>query len=502
MIRAFSSLHRFAFAAAAILLGGCKKPADPPPNPAPLHSAPLKLLVVDDRALAKQVARVKGEWKARSGGDLEIRETTSAEIAGVKTLGADAVIYPTAELGSLAERHLIRPLPPGWLSRDEFHGTELFEPGGLAETRWGEQSYAVPFGSPVFVVLYRRDLFDRYHLEPPRTWADYKQRIEFIEGRTKELPELRSAAIEPLAAGWAGKMLLARAAAAAKHRDYYATLFDKETMAPQIASPPFVRALEELVAAAKAHPSTSLAATPAEARRAVLSGECGVAITWPTAAGSTISSGSAPSTSTDSRTLSSEAPSLAFAELPGTWDVYNPKTKAWEASETPDTASSPPSPAPLTASKIPLLSISGRLGSVAAESQAGEAAFRLLAWLSGDEWGPQICSASSETTLFRRAHLSRPERWIEPQLSRAAAKEYAEVVAGTLTRSQWLECPRIPGQAEYMASLDDAVRAAVEGKQSPAEALAHASSRWSEITTQLGLDSQRAAYSRGLGLEP
>ena len=489
------------------MVSGCGKPAAPEASPAATGPGSLKLLVVDDPPLAKQIARVKGEWKARSGAEIEIRETTSAELATAKSLSADAVIYPAAEIGSLVERRLIRPLPRAWLVHGDFHEADLFEPGGLAEMRWGEQAYAVPFGSPVFVVVYRRDLFERFHLEPPRTWADYQQRVEFIESRKNESPELRSATIEPLAPGWAGKTLLARAAASAKHRDYYATLFDKETMAPQITSPPFVRALEELVAASKAQPPVSLTATPIEARRAILSGQCAMAITWPTAAMSR--SESAPTANIEPGAHTPEVVSLGFADLPGAAQVYNPKTKHWETVESPAEISSPAasdsataSSKPPAASRVPLLSIAGRLGSVTTESQSSESAFRLLAWLSGDEWGPQICSASAETTLFRRAYLSRPERWVEPQFTRTAAKEYAEVVVRSLTRPQWLECPRIPGQGEYMSALDVAVRSAVEGNQSPAEALSHAAERWAGITARIGLDSQRAAYVRSLGLEP
>ena len=42
--------------------------------------------------------------------------------------------------------------------------------------------------------------------------------------------------------GWAGLMLLARAAPYAKHRDNYSTWFDAQTMEPMIANPPMVQA--------------------------------------------------------------------------------------------------------------------------------------------------------------------------------------------------------------------------------------------------------------------
>ena len=57
-----------------------------------------------------------------------------------------------------------------------------------------------------------------------------------------------SGVLEPLGPGWAGVVLLARAASYAKHPDNYSTLFDINTMEPLIAGEPFVRALEELLA--------------------------------------------------------------------------------------------------------------------------------------------------------------------------------------------------------------------------------------------------------------
>jgi hypothetical protein len=53
-----------------------------------------------------------------------------------------------------------------------------------------------------------------------------------------------------------------------------------------------------------------------------------------------------------------------------------------------------------------------------------------------------------------------------------------------------------------MSALDDAVRAAVEGKLKAPDALAQAADRWREITARLGAEMQRTAYIRSLGLEP
>ncbi len=67
--------------------------------------------------------------------------------------------------------------------------------------------------------------------------------------------------VEPLGPGWAGLVLLARAAPYAKSQSNYSALFDMRTMEPLISGPPLVRALEELAAAAKLGPAEQLGTT-------------------------------------------------------------------------------------------------------------------------------------------------------------------------------------------------------------------------------------------------
>ncbi len=162
---------------------------------------------------------------------------------------------------------------------------------------------AVPFGSPVFCCYYRADLLEKLGRRPPKTWAEYHSLAKLL-AKISPLPLEKAqnkknsprplgegqgvrawcGTIEPLAPGWAGDVLLARAAAYAKHRDNFSTLFDIETMEPLVSGPPFVQALEGLVAAAKLGPADPLRYDPASARAAFWAGRCGMALAWPTAA--------------------------------------------------------------------------------------------------------------------------------------------------------------------------------------------------------------------------
>ncbi len=147
-----------------------------------------------------------------------------------------------------------------------------------------------------------------------------------------------------------------------------------------------------------------------------------------------------------------------------------------------------------------LLGISGRMGAVSAKSPSREAAFALLVWLSDGKNSLQICPVSAATTLFRKSHLEKPQLWTEKEVLPPAAKQYGELVSTALNRETWLDL-RLPGREEYLAALDQAVQAAVEGKSTPAAALSEAAEKWRKITEKLGKDRQKSAYLHSLGVE-
>ncbi|MHB1033721.1 MAG: ABC transporter substrate-binding protein [Pirellulales bacterium] len=444
----------------------------------------VELLVVGDPALAKAAAKWKGEWNARTGGRFEVREISEADLAAANRLTADAVVYPAYLLGALAERKLILPLAPEWLEKQEVAWPDVFELLRVREVAWGPDVYAVPFGSPQLVYLYRADLLAQSGRQPPRNWDEYQKLAEFFAARANLGPAAPPASspwfgtIEPLGPGWAAMDLLARAAPYAKHRDHYSTLFNIETMEPLVDGPPFVRALKELVAAARTGPPEQVNYGPAEVRKAFREGRSAMALTWPAA--------EAPK----SGGQQTAAVATGFAELPGSDDVYNSTDRAWEKRRADESRS------------VVVLGMAGRVGSVSAESPQREAAFELLAWLSGRELSPSVSTASPATTLYRRSHVAAPGRWVEQGTKSSAAEQYAQVVKQTLSRQEWLGGLNIPGRDRYVAALDEAVRQAVAGKQTPEESLRAAAETWRKITAALGIQSQRAAYQRSLGLEP
>jgi ABC-type glycerol-3-phosphate transport system substrate-binding protein len=282
-------------------------------------------------------------------------------------------------------------------------------------------------------------------------------------------------------------VLLARAAAYAKHRDHYSALFNVETMEPLVAGPPFVHALEKLAAAAKLGPANPLGYDPATARAAFWSGQCGMALAWPTAAKPEKAEGTKQKAELIPDKIDPQI-RVGFSELPGASRVFNLSNHAWDIRGDDDD------------SRVPLLGIAGRLGVVTAKSEHREAAFQLLLWLSDSRTSPQVSAASAATTLFCRSQLKSPSLWVEKPAT-AAAVQYGDATEAGLRHEQWLGALRLPGRAEYLAALDEAVVAAVRDGKPPQEALLLAEKKWRKITARLGLEQQRAAYRHSLGLD-
>lgn len=468
-------------AAAALLLAGCPGPAShtpPQSDRAAKPSQPLTVLIVDDAELGQAVAR---EWRSRTEEDLKIEPVTAAQLAAAHRLPGDAIIFPSGLLGYLAERELILPIEPAALEEPAFDHRDIFELLRRQEMRWGNRTFAAPLGSPQLLLAYRADIFAKLGLSPPADWKSYQELVvrladRSLAGESASADQPWQSTIEPLADGWAGQMLLARAAPYALHRDQVSPLFQYDSLTPLIDQAPYVRALEELKAAAAAGSFADRRMTPAEAMTALRAGSCAMAICWPAA--------NNRDSKIDGLVGSRE---IRFAPLPGSRQAYRFATKTWE----PRAADESP--------HVPLLSVAGRLAAVTSSTAVPSRAQSLVLWLAGREVSSLVAPHAASTTLFRHSQVASAARWTG-NLPADAAQHYGNVVAQTLTLPRAFPALRLPGREQYLAALDTAVHDAIRGGDSQA-ALAKARERWQEITKQLGAASQKKANARSLGEE-
>ena len=463
------------------LLAGCG-PVSSAKNGGKQRQVPqLTVLVVDDPALGETI---KAEWRSHTGAEDEviIRKITWQEAASAQRLPGDLVVYPAGEIGELAEAGLLAPISQRTLENDAFALRDIYQQIRLHEMKWGDKVLGLPLGSPQLMLVYRVDIFTKLGVKPPQTWAEYN----LLATRLAKREELGSfappadapwhGAVEPLANGYAGQVLLARSAAYAAHKEQISPLFELTSLKALLDRPPYVKALTEMVAA-NGDKKKLTQFTPIQAYQELVQGRCAMAIAWPSAA-----------TTAADKAVAERAEFIGFAELPGATEVYDFGRKRWGqrgAGEEP---------------RVPLLAVSGRMVSVTATSGEQEAAENMATWLAGSEVAAQISPSSPETTLFRVSQEPDAEKWLG-SVGAQGRREFVAAFQQAQQRPQHSQGIRLPGRREYLAALDQAVMSALQGKKSPEEALAAAAAAWDKITARRGLESQRAALKRSLGLK-
>lgn len=191
----------------------------------PRASVTLRVAVVSDEPLRRAVDRLRGEWRERSDGQVEIIDLAGDSDLVAAAGGVDLVVFPSRALGVLCEAGALRPVRPSVLRSPELRFDDFLPLVREAEVVYAQQVFALPIGCPTPLCLAREE-------EPPRGLA--------LPADDAEL----------------ALVYLAWAAPHAVHRSRTTTLFDSDDFAPRLARPPFVRALESLVGSAGEGPAS------------------------------------------------------------------------------------------------------------------------------------------------------------------------------------------------------------------------------------------------------
>ena len=267
-------------------------------------------------------------------------------------------------------------------------------------------------------------------------------------------------------------MLLVRAAPYFFDSSRVSTVFEYATMQPTIATPPFHRALDDLTLSVVSGVRTDL--TPETVLREFLDGKTAMAITWLSA------------TASESDKVA-DFP-IAISKLPSANARYRRQDREWSELKEDDSAG------------VTVLGMDGRLGGVSRSAKNAGLANVFLAWATGPEQTAKLAPRSSHTGPSRRSHEKGSQSWVNSELPNEISADYFKAVSEAFGRSAAIHFPRLPGQAKYVAALDDAVASAIAGEQTSEQTLRKVGEEWQSITKQFGLDAQKSAYRKSLGV--
>jgi multiple sugar transport system substrate-binding protein len=492
----------------AALLAGCRSGSEAPTRAvATFAGVSLKVGAFGDPSLLTSVSPLLGEWEASRKGSVSI---LPGSVTPESISTAEVLLFPAQRLGDIVDAGALAIIPNSMVLPPKPSESELDEQSRRGSSqategpddpfqyldiapayreqvnRYGTDRFALPLGGSALVLIYRRDAFERepnrvaarqagLELKPPVLWNQLDALAKFFQGRDWNgdgAPDYGIAlalGADTPAEGVGDAIFLARAASLGQHRDQYSFLFESDTMAPRIDTPPFVEALRCLVALKEAGPPGMERFDAAAARASFRGGKVAMLIdraerfsTW------------------------SHGKPVDVAPVPGSDRVFDPGRKEW------GTASPPNAPSYLPHGGGWLIGINRRLSGT-----QFDAAVDFAKYLANPENSNRIRSEPTFAMLpVRIAQMAEglPDPTSAPDVD---SRLWADAVRRTLLGERIVPGLRIAGADDYLKDLASGRVAAVNG-ESPEKALQSVARAWIDRTATRGPERQRWHYQRSL----
>lgn len=348
------------------------------------------------------------------------------------------------------------------------------------------KTYGLPYDGDCINLYYRKDIFENkeyqekfkkqygYDLTVPKTWDEYKIVAKFFNNWDWDKdgkPEYGNALLRKKG-DIAMLEFFATAAAYAKYPDDKAYFFDPDTLKPRINNEAFVKALEDYIELVDYAPHGAVNFAGHDVRNNFVTGEVFMAIDWADlgiyAAQNPIS------------TINSDQ--VGYAQIPGSNEVFNSKTKVWEKRYNQ------------------VSSISGNWSLfVNKESKNKKLAFEFAAHMASKELtGKLVAISGNAVNPSRYSHFTNAASWTQSGFSEDSARRYLDEITTSLTNKNVEYDITLPGAGRYYQAIDESVYKALKGEVSAQEALNEAAKKWDIITDEIGRESQIKYYKSSL----
>ena len=436
-------------------------------------------------------------WQEYTGAEIEWIDLPQAEIFPriQQSIASGTVDFDILEGGAPWEgdilgKGLAAPMPD-WVAEqiDMSDYVKLLQaPVGT----WNGDTYRVSIDADAHNFNFRSDIFANEELGaewtasggsaewgPPQTWQQVQAVTEFLNGKQMDGEDLYGILdVCAPGGGFSWYFFASRASAYAKHPDNRAWLFDPENMTPYINNEAFVRAAQDIIDALPFEPADQINADLNRTGFEQFLGGIGSMVHWWGDVGSFVYTSD----------LSVVQDKVMFSILPGSDDVYNNTTQAW------DTLSSGPNFSPNEAYIGWGLYVMNR----AAEAGVDKAAWSIAAHLGGKDLGTWMAFYPSGFQPYRNSSFPE-ELWAGAGLPPEFITSYLASQADSYNHPNGAIEPRIPGIFQYYVAAETELARAFAGEVTAQEALDATAAAWDQITDDLGRDSQIELYQAALG---
>jgi len=438
-------------------------------------------------------------WEEYTGASIEWIDLAQADYNArlQQSIATGTVDFDVCEMGAPYEgdvlgKGLCSELPQ-WVA-DQIDMTDyvgyLQPPVGT----WGGKTYRVSCDGDCHNFNYRTDYFADADLAAawtaagntdawgvPKTFQQVQKVSAFLKGH--KIGGQDAYGWLDVCAPWGGfgwYFFASRATAYAKYPGEAAWLFDTDTMKPRVNSPAFVRAIQDVIDNLPFSPADQINADGNTTGFAQFLGGTGGMCAWWGDVGSNAKTSDA----------SVIGDVVAFDILPGSDDVYNSSTGAWE------TLSSGINNAPNMAYIGWGVYV---MKTVDADPVKQKAAWSVAAHLGGKDLSLWCAAYPSGFQPYRNSHFNIAE-WVAAGYDEAYITNYLASQSNSYNHPNAAIEPRIPGIFQYYSRAEEILAQAYAGQmdaQAAGDAIAAA---WEEITDSLGRDNQIALYQSALGM--
>jgi multiple sugar transport system substrate-binding protein len=497
------SLHWFFFfLLMTSTLAGCRPTAVPHDSEAPQRPGAQLRLACPTEATAALLRSRGRSWAQHQGVNIAIEMYDPSKDTQPQSLSsepADVWIISPADVPRWAADGRLVSLPPTYKALENPLAWSDFLPTWREQlVQWDDKAYALPLIGEAPLCCYRADLLKApdhgsalgrlfgKDLNGPVTWEQFVQLAEYFRDKGvagkpgPSLPPLPRADADldrlfyTVAAGFARRAIRHDDERGAyQPDDVFSFHYNFETGQPRIDAPGFVHALKLLQRLQACRPAEP-ADHPEEAFR---EGRAVLCLT------------DAPWLVTFQKT-SALRDKVGVCRVPGSERYFDFKTGQERR----------PSGG---VNWLPYLGGAGWLAVVSSSSRHPDAAFELLADLSGTKTSTQIFLGSiGQGGPTRSSQLYR-HRWDTFDLDEKQTMHLRDVLEETLLHRNWKNpvlCLRTPRQAAHRAVLVRALREALLQGADAEKTLRNVAEAWRTLDSAQGFEEHKADYRRSLGL--